>query len=385
MRTYLDNNATTPMHPAAAEALVSALKEGWGNPSSIHKEGQRARRLLEESRDAVASLIGGSPGEVVFTSGGTESNNAAIFGVTQRSAPGEIVTTAIEHPSVLQPLESLEKRGWRVTRIPPRRDGTVDPGAIAEAITPGTRLVAVMLANNETGAIQDVPAIAAAARERGVHVHCDAVQAAGRIPIDVTALGVDSLALSAHKMHGPKGIGALWLRSGTVLEPLVFGGAQERRRRGGTENAPLAAAFGAAARIARDDPRSQAVAELRDRFEHELAAGCGEIVVHAAAARRLPNTSAISFRGCDGEAIVIALDLEGFAVSTGAACSSGRLEPSHVLLAMGISMEDARSTIRISLGRFTTAAEIESAAAAIARVVSKSGRSVAADRQDVRK
>jgi cysteine desulfurase len=363
MRVYLDNNATTPLHPAVLDALERALRDVFGNASSIHREGQTARRHIEEARESVAALIGAVAREVVFTSGGTESNNAAIFG----AARAHVVTTAIEHPSVLEPVQELERRGHAVTVVPPLRNGVVPADAVIDAMRPETKFVAMMLANNETGVVQPVAAVGRVCRERGIHLHCDAVQAAGKIDVDVNALGVDTLALSAHKLHAPKGIGAMYVRGGLSLDRYLFGGAQERRRRAGTENVPLAAAFGVAAELARDAAPRAHVRALRDRFEAAIAPlGC---TINGAEVERIPNTTSVTFADADGEGIVIGLDLAGIAVSTGAACSSGRIEPSHVLTAMGLSEKEARATIRVSLSRLTTADEIDRAIAVIHEVV----------------
>ncbi len=355
MRIYLDNNATTPLHPAVMEAVERSLRDVFGNASSIHKEGQAARRGIEDARESVAALIAAEGRDVIFTSGGTESNNAAIFGAAGHDGRHHIVTTAIEHPSVLEPVAELERRGHAVTIVAPLRTGVVDAEAVIAALRPDTRLVAMMLANNETGVVQPVAEVARVCRERGIHVHCDAVQGAGKIDVDVTALTVDTLALSAHKLHAPKGIGALWVRRGLSLERHILGGAQERRRRAGTENVPLAVAFGVAATIARE--RAD-VGGLRDLLERGLQASGFPVVVNGAEVPRIPNTSSVTFPGADGEGIVIGMDLSGVALSTGAACSSGRVEPSHVLLAMGLTPEEARSTVRFSLSRFTTEQEI---------------------------
>ena len=370
----MDNNATTAVHPAVLDSLRESLREVYGNASSIHKEGQTARRRIEDAREQVALLIGATAREIVFTSGGTESNNAAIFGAATDPDRHHIVTTAIEHPSVLEPVAELERRGHAVTIVPPSRSGEVPAAAVIDALRDDTRLVAMMLANNETGVVQPVAEVARVCRERGIHLHCDAVQAAGKIDVDVRTLGADTLALSAHKIHAPKGIGALYVRTGLALERHMFGGAQERRRRAGTENVPLAAAFGVAAELARaavEDRQSclssqtglsgqtgLSVLHLRDRLERDIASML-EVTVNGAAATRIPNTSSITFRDADAEGIVIGLDLNGVAVSTGAACSSGRVEPSHVLLAMGLTSDEARSTIRFSLSRFTTEEEID--------------------------
>jgi cysteine desulfurase len=367
MRIYFDNNATTPIDPEVLPVAEEMLRNVWGNASSIHKEGQTARQVIEEARESVARLLGATAREVVFTSGGTESNNAALFGVEHPAGRHHIVTTSIEHPSVLEPVAELERRGFEVTRVGPMRTGAVDADAVIDALRDSTSMVAVMLANNETGVLQPVAKIAAACRERGIHVHCDAVQGAGKIALDVGELGVDTLAISAHKMHAPKGIGALFVRRGTKMQPHIFGGAQERRRRAGTENVPLAAAFGAAAALAHPMPP-----DLRDRFESLL--GPAGVTINGAGAGRLPNTSNVTFHDADAEGIVIALDLNGVAVSTGSACSSGRIEPSPVLLAMGLTPEEAKSSVRFSLSRLNTMAEVESVAAIVSDVVPRCRR-----------
>jgi cysteine desulfurase len=353
MRIYLDNNATTAIHPDVLAILNHSLRDVFGNASSIHQEGQAARRVIEDARESVARLIGATARELVFTSGGSESNNAAIFGACAQTGRFHIVTTAIEHPSVAEAVRTLEQRGCAVTRVSPSRSGAVDAEAVISAIGAETKLVTVMMANNETGVIQPVAEIGRATRDRGIHYHVDAVQAAGKIPIDVQSIACDTLAISAHKMHAPKGIGALYVRRGLALNAHIVGGAQERRRRAGTENVPLAAAFGVAAAL---PSAAESIAALRDRFESTLHF---DITINGAEVARIPNTSNITFHDTDGEGIVIALDLSGVAVSTGSACSSGRVEPSPVLLAMGLSPEDARSTVRFSLSRFTTAEEID--------------------------
>jgi len=369
MRTYLDNNATTPLHPAVLDALNDALRDVFGNASSIHKEGQSARRRIEDAREAVARLVGAAPREIVFTSGGTESNNAAIFGAVAREGRRHIVTTGIEHPSVLEPIAELQRRGHEVTIVPPSRDGVVPAAAVVEALRPDTTLVAMMLANNESGAIQPVADVARVTSERGIHLHCDAVQAAGKIDVDAATLGADTLAISAHKMHAPKGIGALVVRNARVLERTIFGGAQERRRRAGTENVPLAIAFGVAAELARDAGARERTRTLRDDLEAALLALPLGVTINAAGVARLPNTSSVTFANGDAEGIVIGLDLAGVAVSTGAACSSGRIEPSHVLIAMGLTPDEARGTVRISLSRLNTREDVARAVAALAEVV----------------
>ena len=364
MRVYLDNNATTAIHPRVLEVLEDAMREIYGNASSIHREGQTARRVIEDAREAVARLIGATARELVFTSGGTESNNAAIFGAVPAEGRFHIVTTEIEHPSVAEAVRELERRGHEVTRVAPSGDGVVAAEAVVAAMRGDTRLVAVMMANNETGVIQPVERIGPVCRERGVHFHVDAVQAAKKIPVDVERLACDTLSLSGHKLHAPKGIGALYVRRGVAMSSHIHGGAQERRRRAGTENVPLAAAFGAA--VALPDASEQ-MAALRDRFE--VALQSMDVTINGAAAPRLPNTSNVTFHGADGEGIVIALDLSGVAVSTGSACSSGRVEPSPVLLAMGLSPDDARATVRFSLSRFTTEEEVDRTGALVRELV----------------
>ena len=368
MRIYLDNNATTAVHPDVLRVACDAMRDVFGNASSIHKEGQSARRLIEDAREPVARLLSATVREIVFTSGGSESNNAAIFGAVPQGGSHHIVTTAIEHPSVSEAVATLRRRGCDVTVVPPQRNGVVDAARVIDALRDDTRLVAMMLVNNETGVVQPVAEVGRVCRERAIHLHCDAVQGAGKIDIDVTALGADTLSLSAHKIHAPKGIGALFVRRGLTLEPLIAGGAQERRRRAGTENVPLAAAFGVAATLAMDTSVRPVIASLRNRFESALTQSL-DVTVHGADVERVPNTSSVMFHDADAEGIAIALDLDGIAVSTGSACSSGRVEPSGVLLAMGLTASEAKSTVRVSLSRFTTGEEIERVIEVLRRVV----------------
>lgn len=375
-RIYLDNNATTAIPPDVMRVVEESLRDVFGNPSSIHKEGQMARRVIEDAREAVGSLIGAPARDVVFTSGGTESNNAALFGVLGSDGRHHIVTTAIEHPSVSEPIAELERRGHRVTRVLAARSGAVSAEAMLNAMEPDTRLVAMMLANNETGVVQPVAEVARRCRERGIHLHCDAVQGAGKIDIDVNQLACDTLSISAHKMHAPKGIGALFVRRDLKLAAHLLGGAQERRRRAGTENVPLAAAFGAAARLAADSSWRSRTAALRDRLEQQMEESF-EVTINGKAASRVPNTSSITFHGVDAEGLVIALDLRGIAASTGSACSSGRVEPSRILLAMGLTPDEARSTVRFSLSRFTTDEEIASTVTALRDLVPRCSKTPA--------
>ena len=379
MRIYLDNNATTPLLSEASVTLARITGEVFGNPSSIHQEGQVARRVLEEARDAVADLIHATPREVVFTSGGTESSNAALYGAVGNFNLCHIVTSTIEHPSVLEPLLDLQKRGRaEVTVVRANREGVVQADAVIDAIRPETRLVSLMLANNETGVVQPVTEVAAACRQRGIHVHCDAVQAAGKIPIDVKALQVDTLALSGHKFHAPKGIGVLYVRQGVTLNPIILGGSQERRRRSGTENVPSIAAMGAAARVVSDLSAMSRVEALRNEMEAELLRQIPHARINGGGAPRLPNTSSICFEGVDAEAVVIGMDLDGIAISSGSACSSGRVEPSRVLLGMGLSDQDARSSIRVSLSRFTKGSEIEKALTLLKKLTARKASEVLA-------
>jgi len=375
MRIYLDNNATTPIDPAVLDVLSRASQDVFGNASSIHKEGQAARRLLEEVRETVARTLGASGREVVFTSGGTESNNAAIFGAIGATPHGHVVTTAIEHPSVIEAVNDLKNRGTEVTLVGCDRSGRIHGDDVVAAIRPDTRLVTMMLANNETGVVQPVGDVARVCRDRGILMHCDAVQGLGKLAVDVEALQVDLLSVSGHKIHAPKGVGALFVRRGVTLAPHLVGGAQERRRRAGTENVPLAAAFGAAAERGSAVEDRQRVEQLRDRFERAVKAGIPDVTVNGAGVPRVPNTSSMTFAGADAEGIVIGLDLSGIAVSTGSACSSGRVEPSRVLLAMGLTSDEARSTIRFSISRFTTAEEIDRVVEVLKEVVARGRKS----------
>ncbi|MBN8732211.1 MAG: cysteine desulfurase [Acidobacteria bacterium] len=367
-RFYFDHNATTPIAPAVREAVVHALDEAWANPSSIHQDGQRARRMLEEARARIASLLGCAPKEVVLTSGGTEADNLAILGVV-RADPRpsrHVVTTAVEHPAVLEACAQLEREGVALTYLQPDRQGRIDADIFRRQLRPTTVLASVMHANNETGAVQDVAALAAIAREAGVLFHSDGVQAAGKLPVSLASTAISLYSISAHKLNAPKGCGALFVRQGVTLAPMLHGGRQERSRRAGTESVTLAIALGAAAQLDRPD-----LTTLRDRLEQGILARVADAHANAAAAPRLPNTTNIRFDGISAEALVIALDLRGFAVSTGAACSSGSVEPSHVLLAMGLSPEQARSSIRFSLGLGNTAEQVDQLIEAVAESVAR--------------
>jgi cysteine desulfurase len=368
---YLDHNATTPLDPRVREAMLPWLGERWGNPSSAHRFGQAARNAVEEAREKVAALLGGKPQEIVFTASGTEANNAVLFDVARRRAPGggpgHLVISRLEHPSIRESAARLEAAGTRVTRLPPGPDGVVPAEAVVASMGDDTVLVCLMLANNELGTLQPVQAVAAACRERRVPVLTDAVQAVGKIPVSVAELGVDFLTLGAHKFGGPLGAAALWVRKGVALEGYLVGGSQERHRRAGTENVPAIVGLGEAAALARAEiaERGACLAALRDRFEAGLAEIPGAIV-HGAGAPRLPNTSNIALPGVDAQALLIRLDLAGYAVSTGAACASGVVEPSQTLLALGLSTAEALSTLRVSFGPSNREDEVDGFLAALA-------------------
>jgi cysteine desulfurase len=372
-RFYFDHNATTPVSPEVLETMVSCLGQVYGNASSIHHFGQMAKQSLETARRQTAALIGCHPREIVFLSGGTEADNLALFGIVRHGTGGSahIIITAMEHPAVLNACAQLEREGAAVTYVPVGSDGLVDPQDIRRALRPQTVLVSVMHANNELGTVQPIAEIAAIAREAGVYLHADGVQALGKIPVDVEALGVDLYSMSGHKIYGPKGIGAIYVRQGTRLGAIQFGGHHERDRRPGTENVPGAAAFGRAAELAGVHLEAAAtrIAGLRDRLEAALLERIPHTGVNGSRAARTPNTTNIYFDYLEGEALVIALDLRGFAVSSGAACSSGAVEPSHVLTAIGLAAERARASIRFSLGRDTTAEQVDALVEAVAASV----------------
>jgi cysteine desulfurase len=377
-RIYLDHNATTPVEPAVLDAMLPYFSADFGNAASIHTTGQRARSAVETAREQVAVFLGARAQEIIFTSGGTESDNHAVFGIV-RNAPGatkHIVTTQIEHEAVLNACQALEVAavsGARdegaahgkieVTYLPVDTNGLVDPEAVRDAIRPQTALITVMHANNELGTIQPLEEIGRIAAQNDIFFHTDAVQSAGKIPLDVNALAVDLLAISGHKFYAPKGIGALYIRGGTRLRQLLYGGHHQRGFRPGTENVPGIVGLGKAAELARlslaED--AQRVSALRDELQRQLLGRIPHAHANASAAPRTPNTTNITFPGIEGEALIIALDLKGLACSTGAACSSGAVEPSHVLTAIGLSAEDARASIRFSLGRHTTQQEISAA------------------------
>ena len=375
MRAYLDYNSTTPVDKLVLEAMLPYFAENFGNASSIHSPGQQARAAVDHARASVAALIGAKPAEIVFTSGGTEADNLAIFGVVAASqaARKHVITTAIEHHAVLNACQALESQGAEVTYVPVGSDGIVDPGDVRRALRPETILISVMHANNELGTMQPVEEIGRIAAEADVYFHCDAVQASGKLPLDVDRAGAALLSLSAHKIYGPKGVGALYVRGGTPLAPQFHGGHHERDLRPGTENVAGIAGFGKAAQLAKQNLAEDAarIGALRDHLESALIERIPSVEINGAVGHRIPNTSNLAFPGAGGESLVIALDLMGVACSTGAACSSGAIEPSHVLLAIGLSPDDARSSLRFSLGRFTTSEEIEIAIAAIPAAVGR--------------
>jgi cysteine desulfurase len=376
MRIYFDHNATTPVAPAVAEALAQAVVEDFGNASSVHHFGQRAKARLDEARSEVASLLNAEPSEIVFTSGGTEADNLAVRGVAEAFEPTgrrHLIASAIEHEAVLVTLKALARRGWNTTLLPVGSTGIVRPEVLEAAITDRTALVSVMHANNEIGTIQPIAELARIAHAHGALFHADAVQSVGKIPVDVRTLGVDLLSLSAHKFNGPKGAGALWIKRGTRLTAHTTGGKHERSRRAGTENVPAIVGLGVAARLGRAKLTADAVqlAALRDLLEEGVLARVPGTAVNGVREARVPNTTNISFDGVEAESLLIALDLEGIAVSTGSACSSGTLEPSHVLRAMGLSPHRTQNSIRLSLGAGNSAEQVEYLLTKLPSIVAK--------------
>jgi cysteine desulfurase len=375
-RVYLDNNATTPVLPEVLEAMRPYFGERFGNASSIHHHGQDTRAAVERARQSVAALLGCRASEIVFTSGGTEADNLAIFGVVRSG--DHVITSTIEHHAVLNSCKHLATEGCEVTYVPVDGQGLVDPADVKRAIRPNTKLITIMLANNETGVLQPAAEIGKIAAEADIYFHTDAVQAAGKIPLDVNEIGCDLLTISGHKVHGPQGVGALYVRKGTQLEPMLYGGSHERSRRAGTENVPAIVGFGKAAELAiaglerGDDVRGDdmKMAAARDRLERELLS-IEATGLNGEGAPRVPNTTNIYFDGIEGEALVIALDLKGLAVSTGAACSSGSIEPSHVLIAMGLPVARAKASLRFSLGKQNTPEDIDLALNLIPETVSR--------------
>ena len=370
-RVYLDSNATTPLLPEVFEAMRPFYLDGFGNASSIHHHGQHARAAVEHARESVARLLNCRAAEVVFTSGGTEGDNFALSGLLR--AGDHLITSTIEHHAVLNTAEALAKRGVEVTHVPVDGRGLIDSEEVRRAIQPNTKLISVMMANNETGVLQPVEEIGKIAAEADVYFHTDAVQAAAKVAIDVKQIGCDLLSISGHKMHAPQGSGALFVSKGTLIEPMFYGGNHERQRRAGTENLPGIVGLGAAAEIAREGLENgsmQKLGTLRDRLQKSILE-LDETTVNGAGAPRVPNTTNIQINHIEGEALVIALDLKGLAVSTGAACSSGAIEPSHVLTAMGLTPDQARSSIRFSLGKHNTEADVDFAVSVIPEVVER--------------
>lgn len=369
MNVYLDNSATTRVAKEVIDAILPYFSGDFGNAQSVHAFGQRAKSALEDARRQVAALLNAAPAEVVFVSGGTEADNLAIRGIAEahQTSGRHLITTKIEHPAVLAMCEALEQRGYRVTYLPVSRRGLVDLEEVRRAICDETILISVMLANNETGTIQPLEEIAGIVRERRalghkhLHLHTDAVQAVGKIVVNVEALGVDLLSLSGHKIHAPKGVGALYIRKGTRLEKLFYGGHHERDKRPGTENVPGIVGLGKACELARLNltERTTRMRELRDAFEQRVLAEIPYVEINGDSERRVPNICNLSFAGLDGESLLIALDLRGIAVSTGSACASGSLEPSHVLTALGLERAAVRGSLRISLSAYTTREELD--------------------------
>jgi cysteine desulfurase len=371
-RVYLDNNATTPVLPEVFEAMRPYFGERFGNASSIHHHGQETRAAVEDARELLADLLGCRAAEIVFTSGGTESDNLAIAGWV--AAGDHVITSSIEHHAVLHACKHLEKIGCEVTIVPVDGRGLIDPADVRRALRTNTKLISVMMANNETGVLQPVEEIGKIATEASILFHTDAVQAATKVPINVRQIGCDALSISGHKIHAPQGVGALYVRKGTRIQPLFHGGRHERSRRAGTENVPGIVALGKAAQLAKDALHhgdDNKMAAMRDRLEQGILAKVDEAGVNGDGAARVPNSTNIHFDHIEGESLVIALDLKGLAVSTGAACSSGAIEPSHVLIAMGLRPDQARASIRFSLGKQTTEADIDFALTLVPETVAR--------------
>jgi cysteine desulfurase len=376
VRIYFDYNATTPLLPAVADTISTVSRDVFGNASSVHFFGQQAKAAIDTARSSVAALLGADPSEIVFTGGGTESDNFAIRGAAEVLEPlkrRHLIASAIEHEAVLNTFKALARRGWKTTLLRVDQSGVVSPDDLRAAITDDTAIVSVMHANNEIGTIQPVAELAAIAHEHGALMHTDAVQTVGKIPVDARTLGVDLLSLSAHKFNGPKGVGALWIKRGTRLQSIQTGGKHERGRRAGTENVPAIAGMGVAARLSMEKLASEAtrVSTLRDRLEEGILRHVPGSAINGARPSRVPNTTNISFDRVEAESLLIALDLEGVAVSTGSACSSGTLEPSHVLRAMGFPAHRTQNSLRFSLGAFSTDAEVDRVIEILPRLVEK--------------
>ena len=371
-RVYLDNNATTPVLPEVFEAMRPYFVEQFGNASSIHHHGQETRAAVERARESVAALLGCRASEIVFTSGGTEGDNFAISGLAR--AGDHIISSTIEHHAVLNSCKHLEAMGCELTYVPVDSRGLVDPDDVRRALRSNTKLITIMMANNETGVLQPVEEFGKIAAEADVYFHTDAVQAAGKVPVDVKRIGCDLLSISGHKLHAPQGVGALYVRKGTILEPMFYGGSHERSRRAGTENVPGIIGLGKATELAREALERGDLAQMaamRDRIEQKILSEVEATGVNGEGAPRVPNTTNIHFDYIEGEALVIALDLKGLAVSTGAACSSGAIEPSHVLTAMGLPPEIARASLRFSLGKQNTAEDVDFALSLLPQTVAR--------------
>ena len=376
MRIYLDHNATTPLDPVVADRMAQTLRDVWGNASSVHHFGQQAKAVLDEARASVSSFLSADPSEIIFTAGGTEADNIAIRGAAEALEPSgrkHLITCGIEHEAVLTTMKAMARRGWRVTTLQVDTSGIVSVDRLRDAITDDTALVSIMHANNEIGTVQPIAELAAVAHERGALFHTDAVQSAGKLPLDVRALGVDMLSIAAHKFYGPKGAGALWVKRGVRLLPVMTGGRQERNRRAGTENVPALVGLGVAAELARrkvdtDAPR---LGGLRDRLEAGILSAIPGTERNGAATPRVPNTTNISVERVEAESLLIGLDLAGIAVSSGSACSSGTLEPSHVLKAMGYPHARTLGSIRFSLGASNTDADVDRVLEALPPIVEK--------------
>ena len=372
-RIYLDHSATTPIAPEVFEAMTPYLKESFGNASSVHFFGREARKALEQARNNLAEFIGADPQEVIFTSGGTESDNLALRGVAQaREKRGNhIIVSSIEHLAVTSTVRKLGQEGFEITYLPVNSYGRVDPAQVEQAIREDTILISVMMANNEMGTIQPIARIGKIAKEKGVLFHSDAVQALGKIPIDVNELNVDLMSFSAHKIHGPKGVGALYFSKGTPLKPQILGGHHERNRRGGTENVAGIVGFGAAAQLAADELKigTGNLEAMRDRLQKKILQNVDHVYVTGDPVNKLPNVLHLCFNFIEGEGIVLSLDMKGVAVSSGSACSSGSLEPSHVLSSMGVPVELAQGGIRFSLGRYNTMEQMDRAAEIVGEVI----------------
>ena len=363
-RIYLDNNATTPVHPEVLDAMMPYLKEDFGNPSSIHQFGRKVRVKIDEARENIAAAISADPSEIIFTSGGSESDNFAIKGyawANRKNGSGHIIASSIEHPAVIETCRCLEKEGFRVTYLPVDKDGMVNPSDVENAIEKNTILISIHHSNNEVGTIEPIEEIGKIVKSKGIILHTDAVQSLGKVPIDINNLRVDLLSISAHKLYGPKGVGAIYIRRGIKnMYPLISGGSQEMKIRAGTENVAGIIGFGKACEIAVSDIKEESarITSLRDRLQSLIMEKIPDIKLNGHPVNRLPNTLNISFESAEGEAIAINLDLEGVAASTGSACSSGAVEPSHVLLAMGIPLETIYGSVRFSLGRGNTIEDV---------------------------